>query len=101
MSYRVEWSAKSVGDLGEHVAFLKKVSADAARKMSVAVISMANSLAEFPERCPEFSMPRNFPVSIRKCVVDGRYILLFGVYEGSVMIYRVLDVRRNFDGLLS
>jgi plasmid stabilization system protein ParE len=101
MSYRVEWSAKSVSDLSEHVAFLKKVSKEAAKKMSSAIVSMADSLAEFPERCPEFSMPRNFPVPIRKCIVDGRYILLFGVRADSVMIYRVLDARRSFDGLLS
>lgn len=101
MSYHVEWSAKSVSDLSEHVAFLKKVSKEAAKKMSSAIVSMADSLAEFPERCPEFSMLCNFPVPIRKCIVDGRYILLFGVRADSVMIYRVLDARRSFDGLLS
>ena len=101
MSYRVEWSAKSVSDLSDQVAFLKKVSKEAAQKMSSAVLSMADSLAEFPERCPEFSMLRNFPVPIRKCIVDGRYILLFGVRADSVTIYRVLDARRSFSGLLS
>ena len=101
MSYRVEWSATSVSDLSEHVAFLKKVSQEAATKITATIISMAESLAEFPERCPEFSMPHNFPVPIRKCVVESRYNLLFGVHERSIMIYRVLDARRNFDGLLS
>ena len=38
--------------------------------MSSAIVSMADSLAEFPERCPEFSMLRNFPVPIRKCIVE-------------------------------
>ena len=66
MSYRVEWSAKSVSDLSGHVAFPKKVSKEAVKKMSSAIVSMADSLAEFPERCPEFSMLRNFPVPIRK-----------------------------------
>jgi len=101
MSYRVEWSAKSVSDLSEHVAFPKRVSKETTKKISSTIVSMANSLAEFPERCPEFSMLRNFPVPIRKCIVDGRYILLFGVRADSVTIYRVLDARRSFSGLLS
>ena len=45
-------------------------------------------------------MPKNFPVPVRKCVVDGRYILLYGVNDATVMIYRVLDARKKFDGLL-
>ena len=100
-SYYLNWLPKSVSDLGEHIAFLRKVSEEAAKKTSLAIITMANSLTQFPERFPEFSMPRNFPVVIRKCVVAGRYILLFGVCDDSVTIYRVLDARRSFDGLLN
>ena len=101
MNYRVEWSTKSVSDLSEHVAFLNKASEETARRLVDTITSAADSLAEFPERCPEFSMLRNFPVPIRKCVVDGRYVLLFGAHKEFVMIYRILDARRNLDGLLS
>ena len=100
MEYRVEWSAKSVADLSRHIAFLKRVSEDSARTILASVTSKGDSLAQFPERCPEFPMPGNFPIAIRKSVVDGRYILLFGVYGSTVMIFRVLDARRKFDGLL-
>ena len=100
MEYRVEWSGKSVADLSGHIAFLKRVSEDSARALLVSVISKGDSLAQFPERCPEFPMPVNFPVTVRKCVVDGRYIILFGVYESVVMIFRILNARKKFDGLL-
>ena len=101
MEYRVQWSAKSVSDLGGHVAFQKKASIEAAQTLSLKVISAGMSLSSFPERFPEFPMLRNFPCTIRKYVVDGRYILLYGVIGDAVMIYRVLDARRKFDGLLS
>lgn len=101
MDYQVEWLPLSVSDLGDRIAFLKKVSFEAAKKTLSAIIAMADSLKRFPERFPEFPMPRNFPLVIRKCVVDGRYILLFGITGQTVKIYRVLDGRRKFGGLLS
>lgn len=101
MDYKVEWSSKSVSDLTEHVSFLSKVSKDVASELSSKVIGEGLSLSSYPERFPVFPMPHNFPVVIRKCVVDGRYIILFGITNDSVMIYRILDARRKFDGLLS
>lgn len=101
MDYKVEWSSKSVSDLTEHVSFVKKVSKETAFTLSSNIINAALSLSSFPERFPEFHMPYNFPVVIRKCVVDGRYIILYGILGNSVVIYRVLNARRNFGGLIS
>ena len=101
MGYKIEWSSKSVSDLAEHVSFVGKVSKEAASALSSSIINTSLSLSSFPGRFPEFPMPRNFPVVIRKCVIDGRYIILYGVLNNSVMIYRVLDARRKFDGLIS
>ena len=100
MTYRVEWLPKSVSDLSDRAAFLRKVSLQTAKTTVSTIIAAADALAQFPERYPEFEMPHNFPISIRKCVVESRYILLFGVMDESVTIYRVLDGRRRFDGLL-
>ena len=100
MSFRVEWSEKAVSDLGQHVAFQRRVSVEAASAVASKVLAAGESLSTFPERCQEFEMPPNFPVVIRKCVVDKRYILLYGVGSEKVTIYRVLDARRKFDGLL-
>ena len=101
MLYRVEWSSKALSDLGEHVSFQAKVSKEAALGVSSKILFSGNALSSFPERFPEFPMPRNFPVVIRKCVVDSRYIILYGITNDVVMIYRVLDARRKFDGLLN
>ena len=100
MEYKVQWSSKSVSDLGEHISFQKRVSIEAASALSENIIAAGLSLSLFPERFPEFPMPKNFPVIIRKCVVNGRYIILYGVVGDIVMIYRILDARRKFDGLL-
>ena len=101
MDYKVEWSPKAVSDLAERVSFLAKASKEAAKELSDSVISMGESLSSLPERFQEFPMPSSFPVTIRKCVVNHRYIILYGVKGESVIIYRVLDARRNLGGLLS
>lgn len=100
MEYKIEWSSKSLSDLTEHVSFQRKVSIEAASALSSNIISAGLSLSSFPERYSEFQMPINFPITIRKCIVDGRYIILYGIINDSVMIYRILDARRKFDGLL-
>lgn len=100
MNYRVEWLPKSVSDLSDHITFLKKVSLEAAKTAASIIIATGDSLAQFPERYPEFEMPRNFPTNIRKCNVEGRYIILFSVQDDLITIYRILDARRKFKGLL-
>ena len=100
MDYKVEWSSKAVSDLTEHVLFLRKVSKDASSALSADIVAVGLSLSSFPERFPEFPMPSNFPIAIRKCVVNGRYIILYGIVNTSVMIYRILDARKKFDGLV-
>ena len=99
-NYKLEWLPKSVGDLGQHIAFINKVSPEAATRTAASVVDAANSLVTFPERFPEFPMPQNFPIVIRKCVVEGRYVILFSVGKEAVTVYRVLDARKKFDGLL-
>ena len=101
MDYRVEWSSKSVSDLAEHVSFLRKVSKEAASALSSSIIATGLSLSSYPERFSEFPMPLKFPIPIRKCVVDKRYIVLYGIIDKTVVIYRILDARRKFDGLIS
>ena len=100
MDFIVEWSPKSVSDLGEYVSFQRKVSTEAASTLATSIIEAGLSLSSFPERFSEFPMPSNFPITIRKCVVSGRYIILYGVIDNKVVIYRILDARRKFDGLL-
>lgn len=100
MNYKIEWSPKSVSDLGEHVSFQKRVSIEAASRLSTNIINAGISLSSFPERFPEFPMPSNFPVTIRKCVVNSRYIILCGIVNDTVVLYRILDARRKFDGIL-
>lgn len=100
MGFQVKWTSKAVSDLGACVSFVRRVSLEAAKKLSSDLLSAANSLSSFPERFPEFSMPKSFPFVVRKFVVNGRYILLFAVEENEVVIYRVLDARKSFTSLL-
>ena len=100
MEYQIGWSSKAVSDLGEHVAFIRKAPKEAAAQFSSKVIAVVLSLSSFPERFSEFPMPNKFPFAIRNCVVDGHYNILYGIINETVMIYRILDARRKFDGLI-
>ena len=100
MEYRVEWSTKALGDLLDCVSFLKNVSPESAEEVASKIIEASASLKVFPERHEEFLMPKSFPETIRKHVVNSRYIILYGVSDSRVMIYRVLDDRKRFTGLL-
>ena len=100
MHYVVLWTAKATSDLGEHVAFLCRASASAASGLTMAILEVGKSLDDYPERFPAFPMPRSFPHAVRKCVIKKRYIMLYGICDNTVLIYRILDARKRFDGLL-
>ena len=93
-------SSKVQSDLSECVSFVLRVSPDAARSLADAAYSALMSLGEYPERNPIFEMPKTYPHVIRKCVVNGRYVALYRIDDGRVVVYRILDTRRKFDSLL-
>ena len=94
--YRVFWDAKAYQDLGEHLTFLKNVSPEAAKNLKRDVFSIAESLSLFPERFPEISAPTGIATTVRKCVIQKRYILLYGVEGESIFVLRLLDARKGF-----
>ena len=98
--YFVVWTSNALSDLSSCVSFVLKVSKEAARELKNAFSLVSESLAFFPEKNPVFLTPKGFPFILRKQVVNNRYLVLYTVEEDKVVIYRVLDVRRNFQQLL-
>ena len=98
--YTVVWLPDAAQDLYEHVIFLSKVSIDAAFELREAIYNESQSLANFPDRNPLFEMTDNFPYKARRAVVSKRYLILYSIETGNIIIYRVLDCRKGFEYII-
>ena len=95
--YSVIISNKAHSDTAECVG---KVSKEAAIKLTNDIYTSLASLDLFPERNPIFNAPKSFPYTIRKQIINDRYIALYTIENQKIVIYRVLDSRRKFGHLL-
>ena len=100
-TYNIVITSKAQSDLAECVGFVVAVSKEAALKLANDIYSSIESLTNFPERNPVFEMPKPFPFVMRKNIINSRYIALYSIENNDVVVYRILDARRKFDGLLS
>ena len=98
--YQVIISNKAHSDIAECVGFVKNVSLEAARQLVKDIYSSIASLNVLPERNPVFEMPKSFPFTLRKHIINNRYIALYTVEEQKVVIYRLLDSRRKFGHII-
>ena len=99
-AYKIVITSKGQSDLSECVSFVLRVSKEAALSLANDLYSSIQSLETFPERNAIFEMPKSFPFTIRKLIVNRRYMALYSVETDKVIVYRILDSRRKFDHLL-
>ena len=99
-SFTVVWSTKALIDLTECVQFLLNVSIKAALELREDAYLHSKKLESFPEKNPVFEMPKSFPFVLRKQVISKRYILLYTIENKNVVIYRMLDCRRQYNSIL-
>lgn len=97
-SFKIIISSRAQDDLAECVGFVLNVSLEAARNLADEIYASIETLKAFPEKNPLFGMPKSFPLPIRKLVINKRYIVLYSADGNEVVVYRVLDARRRFDG---
>ena len=100
-SYKIIITSKAQSDLSSCIAFVLNVSKEAAFNLANDIYASIQSLTNFPEKNPIFEMPKPFPFTIRKQIVNKRYVLLYAIENRSIVIYCILDSRRNFDYLLA
>ena len=94
------WTPEASADIFEIVGFVKNVSVESASMLSKELHEAVESLKTFPERYPVFFHIKLLNISVRKCVVNKRYLVLYYVYCDKIMIGRILDSRRRFGSLL-
>lgn len=87
-------------DMQEAVSFLKNVSSDAVQKHVAKIQETILSLKSFPFRFESFGMPAETGYDFRRAVIDHRYILVYAVRDGQVVVERLLDARRGFSHLV-
>ena len=95
--YSVIISNKAHSDIAECVG---RASKEAAIKLTNDIYTSLASLDLFPERNPIFNAPKSFPYTIRKQIINDRYIALYTIENQKIVIYRILDSRRKFGHLL-
>ena len=99
-NYKIIITSKAQSDLSSCVSFVLNVSKEAAINLTNDIYSSLESLSMFPERNPIFEMPKPFTYTIRKQVVNKRYIVLYSIEKNTVVVYRIIDSRREFDHLI-
>ena len=75
--YKVIISEKAKNMLASNIAFIAKVSADAATKQKKAVIDGIRSLEQMPKRYPFFNEEYIPPNKYRKMFIKKWYLILY------------------------
>ena len=98
MIYRVEIAPEALDMLMKHVAFLARVSRDAAEKLRKEFRSQAQSLARMPHRCPWLE-GEYFPYrKYHKLIFGERYAIIYQVEEKAAVVHvdYVIDFRTEY-----
>lgn len=98
--YEIAVSERALHMLGEHVAFISRVSLRAAKRLSMSFKTAINSLNENPQRCP-WLKSENIPSNTyRFLIFEKRYMLIFQIRDNTVFVEYVLDCRRDYGWLI-
>lgn len=98
--YQVVISSRATQMLVSHAAFLAKVSVDAANKLVDEFEKSADSLREFPMRCPWFEQPYIPHNKYRSLLFGKRYLMIFQIRDNTVYVDYVVDCRRDYQWLI-
>ena len=100
VQFKISITQKAFSSISEHVLFVRNVSLEVAKELYEETMASLRSLSSFPERHPEIQDLRIAGVRIRKMSIhDGRYVALYKVDGDTVVIYDVIDTRK--DGILN
>ena len=100
VEYKIAITQRAFCSIGEHVLFVRNVSMEAAKELYEETMGSLRSLSTYPERYPEIPDLRVAGAKVRKMPIhDGRYVALYKVEGDTVVIYDVIDTRK--DGILN
>ena len=95
-NYSIIIAQRAYSSITECVLFVNNVSIEAANHLYDEMILAINSLPSFPNKYLEIPglLIRN--TKVRKMPVhDGRYVILYKVENNNVVIYDIIDTRKD------
>ena len=97
---KISITQRAFSSISEHVLFVRNVFLEAAKELYEETMTSLRSLSSFPERHPEIQDLRIAGARIRKMSIhNGRYVALYKVDGDKVVVYDVVDTRK--DGILN
>ena len=96
VQFKILIAQKAFSSISEHVLFVRNVSLEAAKELYEETMTSLRSLSSFPERYPEIQDLRIAGARVRKMSIhNGRYVALYKVDGDTVVIYDVIDTRKD------
>ena len=93
---KVSITQRAFSSISEHVFYVRNASLEAAKELYEGIMTSLRSLSSFPERYPEIQDLRIAGARIRKMSIhNGRYVALYKVDGDTVVIYDVIDSRKD------
>ena len=94
--FKVSITQRAFSSISEHVFYVRNVSLEAAKELYEETMTSLRSLSSFPERYPEIQDLRIAGARIRKMSIhNGRYVALYKVDGDTVVMYDVIDTRKD------
>ena len=96
VQFKISITQKAFSSISEHILFVRNVSLEAAKELYEETMTSLRSLSSFPERYPEIQDLRIAGARIRKMSIHGgRYAALYKVEGDTVVVYDVVDSRKD------
>ena len=100
IDYNVTVSDAALAMLDSHIAFLAKVSVQAAETLMNEILDDIESLAYFPERFQIFQSEFIPDGRYRKMLSAKRYLILYEIDSNDVCVDYIVDCRQDYEWLL-
>lgn len=93
---KISITQRAFSSINEHMLFVRNVSLEAAKELYEETMASLRFLSSFPERYPEIQGLRIVGSRVRKMPIhSGRYVILYKVDGDTVVIYDVVDSRKD------
>ena len=93
---KISITQRAFSSISEHMLFVRNVFLEAAKELYEETMTSLRSLSSFPERYPEIQDLRIAGARVRRMTIhDGRYVVLYKVDGDTVVVYDVVDSRKD------
>ncbi len=94
-TYNIIINKTAHADIDNIYNYCCNISVEYAFKVKTNIIVAINSILYFPYASPIYIIFQN--IVFRKKIVDKRYLIIFSIFEDSIIIHRIYDGRRNIN----